>query len=65
LRAWAVGVSVTLPYASAGLAAVQAVPKISKEELRAALGDDDVVVIDLRKTVQSPAAVPRFRLCSL
>jgi hypothetical protein len=48
LRAWAVAVSVTLLCASAGLAAAQGVPRISKEELRAVLGDDGVVVIDLR-----------------
>jgi rhodanese-related sulfurtransferase len=43
-----VAVSVFLLCASAGPAAAQGVPRISKEALRAVLGQDDVVVIDLR-----------------
>jgi rhodanese-related sulfurtransferase len=44
----AVAACVALLYASAGLAVAQDIPRISKEKLKAALGDDDVVVIDVR-----------------
>jgi rhodanese-related sulfurtransferase len=37
-----------LLYASAGFAVARDIDKISKEKLKDALGDDDVVVIDLR-----------------
>jgi rhodanese-related sulfurtransferase len=60
-RAWAAAVSVALLCASAGLAAAQAVPRISKEELRVALGGDDVMVIDLRIPNEydpSPGTIP-------
>jgi hypothetical protein len=44
----AVAVCVAVVYASAGLAVAQDIPRISKEKLKAALGDDDVVIIDVR-----------------